>query len=57
VDADEPSAVASGISGVSKEELHAIDAKIAERRRDTDFMNRLHGRHDDERPLHERLAD
>lgn len=48
---------ASGISGVSEDELHEIDAKIAQRRRDTDFMDRLHGRHDAERRVYERLAD
>jgi hypothetical protein len=57
VDADEPPAAVSGISGVSEDELHEIDAKIAQRRRDTDFMDRLHGRHDAERRLYERLAD
>ena len=34
----------------------AIDAHIEARRRDTDFMDRLRRRHEQERELYERLA-
>lgn len=34
----------------------AIDAHIAERRRDKDFKERLRRRHEEERALYERLA-
>jgi hypothetical protein len=34
----------------------AIDAHIAERRRDKDFKERLRRRHDEERALYERLS-
>lgn len=34
----------------------AIDAHIEERRRDTDFKERLRRRHEEERALYERLA-
>jgi hypothetical protein len=34
----------------------AIDAHIAERRRDKDFMERLRHRHEEERILYERLS-
>ena len=34
----------------------AIDAHIAERRRDKDFRERLRRRHEEERALYERLA-
>jgi len=35
----------------------AIDAHIAERRRDTEFKERLRRRHDEERALYERLSN
>lgn len=34
----------------------AIDAHIAERRRDKDFIERLRRRHEEERALYERLS-
>ena len=35
----------------------AIDAHIAERRRDKDFKERLRRRHEEERALYERLSE
>lgn len=41
---------------VSEAVRSAIDAHIEERRRDTEFIERLRQRHQEERTLYERLA-
>lgn len=53
---DDPTTTAADVPGVSEEELRAIDAKIAERRRDKGFMDRLRRRHEALRPILKRLA-